>query len=189
MQCLAVGVKGRMTEKNPHVRVDDSFEDLFNQHYRLVTSALRITCGPTEDIEDLVQNAFIEVFKSLHRFEGRCALSTWIYRIAIHVGLQHRRKKQRWAWIRLFNGEQSAEHFGGPHPVAKLESREALRDLDHRLEGLSEAKRIAFVLVDIEGMTNTEAAAVLNINPNTVRSRLHAARTELLEASKKRGAV
>ena len=77
------------------------------------------------------------------------------------------------------------ESFPGPHPVATLESREALRELDKKMEGLTEAKRMVFALSDIHGLTHTEVGQILDINPNTVRSRLHAARTELLTRESK----
>ena len=175
------GVVNSMS-KSPNTAPELSFEDLFNNHYRLVASAIRLTVGPSDEWEDLVQVAFMEVYKSLGRFEGRSSLSTWVYKIAFRVGLQHRRRLQRLKWLSLFHTPTATEEFAGPHPVARLESREALRALDSRLQTLTEAKRLVFVLSDIHGLTNTEIAEVLDINANTVRSRLHAARTEVLAA-------
>ena len=177
---MSFGVASDMT-KNPNAAPELSFEDLFNNHYRLVASAIRLTVGSSDEWEDLVQVAFLEVYKSLDRFEGRSSLSTWVYKIAIRVGLQHRRRQRRFRWLSLFHNANSPNEYAGPHPVAKLESREALKALDTRLAGLSEAKRIVFVLSDVQGLTNTEIAEILGINPNTVRSRLHAARTEILD--------
>ena len=178
---MNLGVVSHMS-KSPNSAPELSFEDLFNKHYRLVASAIRLTVGPSDEWEDLVQVAFMEVHKSLGRFEGRSSLSTWVYKIAIRVGLQHRRRLQRKNWLSLFNTPSATEDFAGPHPVARLESREALKTLDTTLQSLTEAKRLVYVLSDIHGLTNTEIAEVLDINANTVRSRLHAARNEVLAA-------
>lgn len=182
---MAYGATLQMVQQPAKPGTEIPFEEIFQKHHRLVASALRITIGSSDELEDLVQVAFMEVYKSLHRFEGRSALSTWVYRIAIRVGLQHRRKKHRLRWLSLFSVPERVESFPGPHPVATLESREALRELDKKMEGLTEAKRMVFALSDIHGLTHTEVGQILDINPNTVRSRLHAARTELLTRESK----
>ena len=71
----------------------------------------------------------------------------------------------------------------------KLEIRNALRELQDALQAVSEKKRTAFVLVEIEQLTPVQTAAILDIPVNTVRSRVIAARTEIVDYMKKRGAL
>ena len=98
----------------------------------------------------------------------------------MRVAMQHRRKLGRSGWLKLAADDPGIECQSAPHPVPRLESREALRELDALLGALSEAKRAVFVLSDIQGCTNVEIAEILGINANTARSRLHSARQEVL---------
>ena len=162
------------------------FETLYREHHRLVIGAVRMVVGPTDELEDICQNAFIEIYRSLPRFQGRSSITTWMYGVAMRVAMQHRRKAGKRRWLQLVGDEKNSERQSGPHPVPKLESREALRDLDSLLSTLTEAKRAVFVLSDVQGCTNVEIAEILGINANTVRSRLHAARQELLHLQSQR---
>ena len=163
-----------------------SFEVLYQEHRRVVIGAVRMIVGPHDELEDICQNAFIEIYRSLPRFQGRSSITTWMYGVAMRVALQYRRKLGRSRWLKLVKDDLGLEGQSAPHPVPRLESREALRELDSLLTGLSEAKRVVFVLSDIQGCTNVEIAEILGINANTVRSRLHSARQEVLHLQAQR---
>lgn len=168
-----------------------TFDEVYSEHSGRVLGAVRSVLGPDGETEDVVQNAFIEIHRSLPSFRGQSKLSTWVYRIAVNVALQHIRKKQRGRWLTLGLAPDRAHALGQPaSPEAKLESRDALRRVYALVNRLSEKKRTAWVLYEMEGMSPTEIAEVLDQPLNTVRSRILSARREILEAvsGKKGGA-
>ena len=78
-----------------------NFDELYRTQRGRVLATVRSVLGPSDEIEDVVQLVFIEVHRSLGRFQGRSMLSTWIYRIAVNVTLQHIRRKKRRRWLLL----------------------------------------------------------------------------------------
>jgi RNA polymerase sigma-70 factor (ECF subfamily) len=134
------------------------------------------------DLEDLGQEVFVIVERKLARFEGD-RLQTWIYRIAVRVASDHRRR----AWVRRLWGRGSRVDFDdlqcrapGPGPVELLEHKEARRQLDTILARMSEKRRVAFSLFEIEGYSGEEIAVLLDVPLATVWTRLHHARKEFL---------
>ena len=71
-----------------------AFRELYALHHRQVTRQLAFLV-PRSDLEDVVQDVFIEVFKSIRRFEGKSAFTTWLYRLTVHVAMKARRKHTR----------------------------------------------------------------------------------------------
>ena len=135
--------------------------------------------GPEADLEDLTQEVFIVVQRTLKSFDGR-NLPGWLYRIASHAVRDHRRK----AWFRnLFLRPRDVVleevEQKGPGPVEILERRESERQLYRLLAKLSDRRRVTFVLFEIEGYSGEEIAALENVPVATVWTRLHHARKEL----------
>jgi len=159
-----------------------TFDEVYREHGGRVLGAVRSVLGPDGETEDVVQNAFIEINRSLSSFRGQSKLSTWVYRIAVNVALQHIRKKQRKRWL-SFGLIHDGSHVQGPSydGERRLESRQALRRVYALVNKLSEKKRTAWVLYEMEGMTPVEIAEVLELPLNTVRSRILSARREILE--------
>ena len=141
--------------------------------------------GPDE-LEDICQNASLKFTARFHAFKDEVHHDLDVRSRDAKVAMQHRRKAGKRRWLQLVGDDKTSERQSGPHPVPKLESREAVRDLDSLLSTLTEAKRAVFVLSDVQGCTNVEIAEILGINANTVRSRLHAARQELLHLQSQR---
>lgn len=164
------------------------FNEIYEEYRGMVTSTARHLVGSSE-LEDVVQMVFLEVFRSLDRFRGESKLKTWIYRITVNVALQHRRRRTRKKWLGLFRHPETAERTADPRSMNRIESRNALRQLQDALQTVSEKKRTAFVLVEIEQLTPAQSAEILNVPVNTVRSRVIAARTEIVEYMKKKGAL
>lgn len=135
--------------------------------------------GRHVDPEDATAEVFVVAFAKVARFRGEAALSTWLFRIARRVVSTLRRR----AWIGRLTG---LDAFAGSlraadNPEALASARWDLAHAQEVLDGLSEAKREAFVLVDICGHTLDEAAAVLRTLPATVGSRAFYARKEFME--------
>ena len=156
------------------------FNTIYREQQGRVVAAVRTIIGVSDELEDVVQLAFIEVHRSLPRFQGRSKLSTWIYRIAINVALQHLRKKKRKRWLMLGNtGDELSREPSPTDDRQRLEDRELLRAVYRAADRLSEKKRTVWVLHELQGMEPGDIGEVLGIPMNTARSRLLAARREI----------
>ncbi|MCA9513465.1 MAG: RNA polymerase sigma factor [Myxococcales bacterium] len=158
-----------------------SFDAIYREQRSRVLATVRSVISHSDEIEDVVQLVFIEIHRCLPRFEGRSKLSTWIYRIAVNVALQHLRKKKRKRWLTLgFAGDEETR-LAEPSPVGRLEDRQLLEEVYRSVDTLPEKKRTVWVLHEIQGLDPHQIAEVLEIPMNTVRSRLLAARREVMD--------
>lgn len=165
----------------------NAFADIFKTYKSLVYGVLHHLLPNDPELEDVVQTAFIEVYRSLGSFEGRSKLSSWIARVALHVGYHHiRRRKSRKA-------DYEADRFvpeivdesPDVDPRRQLERREAMERVYEILESISEKKRTVFILNDLQGMPQEEVAEVVNASIATVRTRLFYARKEFWKRARK----
>lgn len=152
----------------------------FYRQYRAdVARTLFRILGPGRgDLEDVLQEVFIEVFRSIPRFRGDSKLTTWLYRICINVAMQRLRKLKRLAEVQPESPTELQDE-GTPHRT--LEARERMAAVYRILDGLSPKKRLVFVLHEIEGHEAKEIAEMVGSPVLTVRTRLHYARKEFYE--------
>ena len=133
--------------------------------------------GPDPAVDDVVQEALIEIASALRRFEGRSSLRTYAGRIVVRTVYKHLRKRAR---ERIFQwGVPESADPRQPTPEAACMDRENLRSVYALLDQLPTKHRVAFVLCEVEGMTPTEAAKLTRIPPITLRSHLRRARKKL----------
>lgn len=153
-----------------------AFRALYAQHHRQVARQLAFLV-PASDLEDVLQDVFIEVFRSLSRFEGKSAFTTWLYRVTVHVALKSRRKQTR---SRLDLVEDVPDHPDDrPVPSEVALSAERQQRVEALLQQLSPKKRAVLVMHDLQGLEAAHIAEVLDTNVLTVRTRLFYARREL----------
>jgi len=137
-----------------------------------------------EDAEDLAQEVFIEVFRSVGKFRKDAKLSTWVYRIAVNKSLEyirfHKRKK-RFAWRQSLSDMTEAEEpkAMSDHPGMSLEQQELARALFEKINLLPENQRIAFTLSKVEDLAYKEIAEVMKISLSSVESLVHRAKKNL----------
>ncbi|NJK88205.1 MAG: RNA polymerase sigma factor, partial [Myxococcales bacterium] len=157
-----------------------AFTDIFRAYRGLVVGLLHDLLRDDPELEDVVQAAFLEVFRSLHTFQGRAKLSSWVARVALHVGYHHlRRRKSRPGHYRseplsahLADGSSRAD------PTLSVEREETLRRVIAILDHLAPKKREAFILNDLRGLSQEEVAEIVGTSVATVRTRLFYARQE-----------
>jgi RNA polymerase sigma factor (sigma-70 family) len=148
----------------------------------LLYRQMHALAGRAPDLDDLVQLAAEQVFRSLSSFEGRSAPSTWTYRICYHTLLKQRRWHRR--WLRRFSYSEdlpqaeAADHRDGGQ---LLEQRESAQRLRAALERISPKRRAAVILHDLEELDVAEIAAIVGANEATVRTRLRDGRKRLAE--------
>lgn len=167
------------TPQSPAPWEPPSWQSIVEDHSaRVYRLAYRLT-GNQHDAEDLTQDVFMRVFRSLHSFTPG-TFEGWLHRITTNLFLDQARRKQR---IRMDSmgddaadypalGELSDPERGFAH--ANLD-----RDIQHALDALTPEYRAAVVLCDIEGLSYEEIAVTLSIKLGTVRSRIHRARAQL----------
>lgn len=154
----------------------EAFRELFQTYKKQVASQLSFLV-PRADVEDALQEVFIEVFRSIRRFEGRSAFTTWLYRLVVHVAMKTRRKggKLR-ADATLDEAPEVADPGVGPAEEALRQER--ARRAEALLDKLSPKKRTVLVLHDMRGVEASRIAELTGSNILTVRTRLFYARRE-----------
>ena len=153
-----------------------AFRELYAQHHRQVSRQLAFLV-PRADLEDVLQDVFIEVYRSIRRFQGKSAFTTWLYRVTVHVAMKSRRKQTR---SRLDVVDELPERTDErPLPDAVSLSAERQARVEALLEKLSPKKRAVLVMHDLQGVEAQRIAEILDTNVLTVRTRLFYARREL----------
>lgn len=149
-----------------------AFERLYRAHApRVYALCLRLS-GSASAADDFAQEAFVRAWRSLPRFRGESAFSTWVHRIAVNVVLGHRRSRAFWT------GTESE-----PPDIAAPSVRPGLKmDLEGAIAGLPPGARTVFVLHDVEGYRHEEIASLAGIAVGTSKAHLHRARRLLREA-------
>lgn len=158
-----------------------SWDEIVRTHSaRVYRLAYRLTGNPY-DAEDLTQDVFVRVFRSLSTytpgtFEG------WLHRITTNLFLDQVRRKQRIRFDAL--GDDAADRLPGrePTPAQAYDDHHFDGDVQQALDSLAPDFRAAVVLCDIEGLSYEEIAATLGIKLGTVRSRIHRGRAQLRAA-------
>ena len=161
----------------PRARVGDhdALEVLLDRHADRVHAVCRRMLGNREDALDATQEALIAVARGISRFDGRSAFTTWLYRVAANAALDEGRRVAR----RPRPFETPPDPVGDPSPEDAVGAR---IDIDAALAALPEEFRVVVVLRDLCDLDYAEIAAVLEVPPGTVRSRIARGRLALAEA-------
>lgn len=156
-----------------------AFTSLYHRHAGWVFARLTRLIGPGPDREDLLQQVFLELHRALPSFRGDASLTTFLHRITVNVAFDHLRRRGRRP---LDYSPDALDELidGSPSPEERARRRDELRQALDFLERLKPAKRIAFVLVAVEGLSLDDAAALVGANTPAVKQRVLHARRELL---------
>jgi RNA polymerase sigma-70 factor (ECF subfamily) len=156
-----------------------AFRVLFQRHRGDVARLVYRMLSVPADLEDVVQEVFVQVYRSLKDFRGQAKLSTWIHRVTVNVVLMHRRSaKSRPVLTEEAPGDIVAD-AEGTLPDEDTDRRERIRAFQRLLARLADKKRIVFVLHELEGLAPAEIASIVGAPVLTVRTRLFYARREL----------
>lgn len=155
-----------------------------NMVYRL---GMRILNNP-QDAEDALQETFLKAFRSIKNFKEQSSISTWLYRIATNEALMMIRKRKPEINQVDLQKEDDSESYESLEivdweklPEDRLLSDEVVDVLDESVRKLTPALRVVFVLRDIEGLSVSETAGILNLSEAAVKTRLSRARMHLRE--------
>ncbi len=161
--------------------VPPTWEEIVRDHSaRVYRLAYRLTGNP-HDAEDLTQDVFIRVFRSLHRFQPG-TFEGWLHRITTNLFLDSARRKQKIRFDGLAEGSAERLPSNTPTPSEQLADADLDHDVAAALASLPPEFRAAVVLCDIEGLSYEEISAVLDVKIGTIRSRIHRGRAQLRAA-------
>jgi RNA polymerase sigma-70 factor (ECF subfamily) len=158
---------------------------LFHKYKNIIMHIVCRFLGPRSkiDVEDVIQQSYIAVFRGLPQFKGEAAFETWLYRICTMTCMQHIRKKYRKRTISVIDGDLQTEHIidNTYDPGKSLEQKELSRMIYCALDSLRPERRIAFILAEIDGRSLDEIASIVNCALGTVKSRLFRARKDMIK--------
>jgi RNA polymerase sigma-70 factor (ECF subfamily) len=167
-----------MPSAQPQPALGREFAQLYREQFEFVWRMLLHFGVPAAGVEDAAQDVFVVVHRRWDDLEAHVSARSWLYGIARRIAADHRRKRSR--------HERKLEALPRVGPSRDLEvevaDRELIEALEAALAELDPARREVFVLAEIEGLTAREIAEALGTNPNTVSSRLRAARMHVSAA-------
>lgn len=152
-----------------------AFEDLVTRYERKAFWLAFHVLGQVEESRDVVQEAFVRVYKSLDRFDFAKNFYTWLYRIVTNLAIDSLRKNKH-RTLQLEDFGDSLEHEHPDEPVARFEGKELAKRVREVLDQMHPRFRTILALRDLHGISCREIAPILGLTYATVRWRLHKAR-------------
>ncbi len=178
MTAHAPGASGGITEKGSCSALD--LATIYDDHADFVWRVAKRLGVPEGALEDVMHDVFVIVHRRIGDYDGRAALTSWLYGITRGVASNRRRGRAREA-RRIEHAQPKPQTLPPTDDVAQR--REAAAFVRRFLATLDPAKRELFTLVDLEGVTVKDAASIAGINVNTAHARLRAARQSFQAAA------
>ena len=162
---------------------NESQRKLFSRYKQKVYGIIIHNLSANYDVDDVLQQIFIKVFKSLKNFKGLSSLDTWVYRIATKVCIDQLRKKYRKRQLKIVDFPEgvnnSVDKDALSNPEMGLEEQELKVIVEAAMDRLSPNKRVVVSLYELEGFSVEEIANIIKKPEGTVKSRLFHGRKEL----------
>ncbi|MFC1610643.1 RNA polymerase sigma factor [Myxococcota bacterium] len=176
-----MGVLARARAHDP-----TAWRQLYQAHFDFVCGITRKLGTPPDEVEDVVQEVFLVVFRKLDSFqEGR--FTTWLYRICANIVSDRHRRRRRRQLLDTLRGWLGAAPKPSPEQqVEKAGAQQAVRQV---LERMSPKKREVFTLFEIDGLSSEEISRCVGCPRATVRTRLFHARQEFVRIAQRQGVL
>lgn len=166
---------------------EKAFRLLVDKYQELVVNTCFSLVHNTQDAEDIAQDVFIEVFRSVHKFRGNSKLSSWLYRIAVNRSLNFIRDNKRRRWFRSFDDSDRSEKDRLEHkssgmneiPDTAMENKQRAAVLHEAIDALPKNQRVAFTLSKYEDLSYKEISEVMEVSVSSVESLIHRAKKNL----------
>ena len=173
---------------------ETAFEVLVTDNEKRIYNLCRRLTGNPEDAAELTQEAFLNAWRGLSRFQGESSFSTWLYRLASNACIDFLRKEKRRQNLSMtvsLDDEEEARQVELPDeryaPERELERTEVRQAVAAGLERLTPEHRQVLVMREINGLSYAEIGAVLGLEEGTVKSRIARARNALRKVLTERG--
>lgn len=165
----------------------EAFRELVERYQRKIMSLLVGMVSNQDDALELTQETFVKAFENLPRFKGDSSFYTWLYRIAVNLAIDARRKQRRARSVSLEEpmGEDGAElatilaDEKVPEPFQEARSAQIGRRVREAINELTPDHKAVIVLREVEGLSYEDISRVMQCSKGTVMSRLHYARKKL----------
>ena len=164
-----------------------AWEQIVRQYWRKVFNVAYKFVGKHDEAEDLTQDIFLKIFKSLNTFDRRANFQTWLISISRNLCIDHYRsvRKERETIDRDVDANELSPLSHDPGPVAALEQQDRVQLLREAMSGLPDTLRTAVLMRDIQELSYQEIADRLRLPEGTVKSRINRGRTELARQIRK----
>jgi RNA polymerase sigma-70 factor (ECF subfamily) len=163
---------------------EEAFAALVRGRYQRMYWIAYQVVGNAEEAKDVVQTAFIRLWKALDKYDPRFTFSTWLHRMVMNLAIDHLRRESRHRHAEEPDEERTVvpEARGGAStPAAALADAELQAVFDRLASGLAPQQRAAFVLREVEDLSTEEVAEILGVTASTVRNHVFQARKVLRE--------
>ena len=159
-----------------------SFRELFLAYSKRVDGVALGIMGQHDRAEEVTQEVFIRLYRSISNYDVKRNFFTYLYRITVNVCFDHLKKEKTRSTVSMNSEDDQFSNLPGEpmhNPHEKMEQKEIRRMIRKLVDRLGPKQRAAFILRDIEGLDSKEVADILKCSKTTVRAHLHFARKSL----------
>ena len=163
-------------------REERAFKELVESYQNMIINTCYGFLHSTEEAEDVAQEVFIQVFKSIGSFRGDAKLSTWLYRIAVNRSLNKIRSRKSKFFVAidsLFESEHTHKSSYSVTPHDSLENQERAKVLHDAIDKLPDNQKTAFVLSKYKGLPNKKISEIMSATLSSVEALLNRAKKNL----------
>jgi RNA polymerase sigma-70 factor (ECF subfamily) len=150
-----------------------AFRQLVECHMKQAYNLAYGFVGNHEEAEDIAQEAFVRIHRSIHSFRGEASFGTWLHRIVVNLSLNQRRREQK------MTGLQHADHVASPPAHTAHEERESNLHLERAIHELPTLQRAVVILRHLEGLSTRQVSGILGCSEGTVKTHLFRAMKKL----------
>lgn len=152
----------------------DAFRPIYDAFFDSVVNHVGRIIGINGEIEDVTQEIFVQIFRSIGTFKFECKFSTWVYRLSYNVAVSHLRKKPHLVELAAYRPLAASSNSW-----SELEARDLVRVLEAALKQVPLERREAFLLHEVEGYKLREIADLRGDSINTVSARVRRTREQM----------
>jgi RNA polymerase sigma factor (sigma-70 family) len=156
-----------------------AFDELYRRHAPALGRRLLRILGRPDDVRDVMQVTFMELHRSLDKYDAERPFAAWLNGFAFFVASRHLKAKRRKWWLHFATPDLDATRDKGTSLDERIDQSAQVRAVYAALDTLPEKKRIAFALHVLEGMSLTEIGVSLGESPQTIRARVESARQKI----------
>ena len=166
---------------------EQAFRQMVEKYQKLVVNTCFGMLHNTQDAEDIAQEVFIEVFRSVEKFRADSKLSTWLYRIAVNRSLNFIRDNKKNKWFQSIDESvksknalhENLANTKSDQPEFVMENKQRATMLHEAIDSLSQNQKVAFTLSKYEELSYQEISVVMDVSLSSVESLLHRAKKNL----------
>ncbi len=162
----------------------EAFESIYKAYSGFVYNVAYRVVNNIDEAQEITQEVFLTVYRKLKSFKFKSSLKTWVYRIAVNMAIDYARKRSREQDHTVLYEDNNKLNKAIDPVSENIDREQQVKTISTLLDALSPDQRVCIVLRSIEGLSYQEIAESLNLNINTVRSRLKRARETLLAKRK-----